>query len=232
MRNERQNNKRLLLSCFAVVLIAISVPSAGSYPAVVSPMPISLAIIFDLSQSVSASDQSPTVNPKDLKTLLSRLFQLSGQSQYFIIGVSSTPTVILNGSSDAKVTLKALSKLASIRREGATALYDACYLGVEKVAQGERSSRVLLVVSDGVDTLSKRTLKQLKTALIEKKVELYAIVGMSQNNVYKGALDELASSSGGVAFHYKQHEELSPIMERFFAAMQQYHSPQAGMTNP
>jgi hypothetical protein len=202
-------------------MLTLSAPPASSVPTSVPLVPISLAIIFDLSQSTNEKDQSPTVKPKDLKSLLSQLFQLNGQNQYFIIGVSTTPTVILNGSTDSAVTLKALSKLASIRREGATTLYDACYLGVEKVTQAESSNRVLLVVSDGVDTLSKKTLKEVKRALVEKKVKLYAIVGMSKNNVYKGALDELASSSGGIAFHYKEAKDLGPIMESLGAKMQQ-----------
>jgi Ca-activated chloride channel family protein len=190
-------------------------------PGPASPMPIGLVIIFDLSGSVNELDQSPTVKPKDLKLLLSRLFQLGGENQYFIIGVSTTSNVILNGSTDGDVTLKALSKLASIRREGATALYDACYLGVERVVQGKPSNRVLLVVSDGVDTISKKSLDEVERALIEKKVKLYAIVGKSTNNVYRGALDKLASSSRGIAFHYKQREDIPSIMESIVTKIQQ-----------
>jgi hypothetical protein len=221
MHSQSQGIRRLSLSWFSLLLLTVSVPSTGSIPTSASPMPVSLVIIFDLSQSVNELDQSPTVKPKDLKLLLSRLFQLSGQNQYFIIGVSTTPTVILNGSTDGGITLKALSKLASIRREGATALYDTCYLGVERVAQREPSNRVLLVVSDGVDTTSKKSLYEVERALIENKVKLYAIVGKSNNNVYEGALDKLASSSGGVAFHYKQREDLSSIMESIVTRIQQ-----------
>ncbi|MBA2732404.1 MAG: VWA domain-containing protein [Acidobacteria bacterium] len=199
----------------------VSAPLTDSAPKYSSSMPISLAIIFDLSQSTNEYDQSPTVKPKDLKSLLSQLFQLSSQNQYFIIGVSTKPTIILNGSTDIGVTLKALSKIASIRREGATALYDACYLGIEKITQREPSNRVLLVVSDGVDTMSDKSLNEVKRALVEKKVKLYAIIGMSTNNVYKGVLDDLASISGGGAFHYKQSKDLGVIMERLVAKLQE-----------
>ena len=221
MFDKWQNTIRLLLSCLLSLLLIISAPSVSITPASASAMPINLAIIFDLSESVNASYQSPTVKPKDLKDLLSQLFQLSSQNQYFIIGVSTTPTMILNGSTDSNITLKALSKLASKRREGATALYDACYLGIEKVAQGESSKRVLLVVSDGVDTTSNKTSKDVKRALIEKKVKLYAIVGRSENNAYNRILDEMASISGGVVFHYEQSKDINNIMVSIAAKLQE-----------
>jgi Ca-activated chloride channel homolog len=211
MLNKWQNTLSLVPACLFSLLLITSGPSFGLGRQAAAATPINIAIIFDLSRSANSSNQSPTVTPKDLKSLLSHLFQRSSRNQYFIVGVSTTPTMILNGSTDSDATMKALSKLGS-KREGATALYDACYLGIEKVAQGESSKRVLLVISDGVDTISDKTASEVKRMLAEKKVQLYAIVGRSKNNVYDGVLDEMASISGGAAFHYAQAKEISPIL--------------------
>jgi Ca-activated chloride channel family protein len=220
------NILRLSVSSLAGFLLMCFSPPAEFTQVTATPTaPINLAIVFDTSASIASPQQSPTVKPKELMKGLSPLFKLNNQNQFFIIKVASEPTVILNGSMEEEAVLKALSKLASVRREGATALYDACYLGLEKITQEEHSKRVLLVVSDGIDTLSKRDLNEVKRALTEKKVKLYAIhVGNPKDEIYnKGArvLDEMASISGGKAFHPKQSEDISSIMESIVAKLQE-----------
>lgn len=190
-----------------------------------APVPLTIAVVFDLSVSTaSLSRQSPTVKPKDLKQVLSPLFQPDSHNQYFIIGVSTVPQIILDGSMNGEATLKALSKLASLPREGATALYDACFLGIRKVTRPEPSKRVLLVVSDGVDTISHKSLNEVKSALVDRQVKLYAIVTKTDDKTYReGAksLDELASISGGESFYPKNSKDLKAIMESIVAKLQQ-----------
>jgi Ca-activated chloride channel family protein len=221
----------LLLSCLSSLLLPTSAPSVGSTIQPTAARPISIAIIFDLSTSANPAFQFPTIKPKDLKDFLTQLFRLSDQNRYYIIGFSTTPNVFLDGSTDSKLTLKALSKLGSEERQGATALYDACYLGIEKVAQEESSEGALLVVSDGGDNISSKTFGEVKRALVEKKVKLYAVVPWSNNNVpknvnaykraliYKKALDEMASISGGAVFQYERSKDISPILASIVAKL-------------
>jgi hypothetical protein len=115
----------------------IFAPLAAHDQSVSASPPISIGVIFDLSASTNSFEPSFAVKPKELTGLFTRLFQLNGQNQYFIISMSTTPEVILARSKEEKATLKALSKLSKIKHEGATALFDACYLGIERVAQGD-----------------------------------------------------------------------------------------------
>jgi hypothetical protein len=225
----RLNALRFSLSLLTLFSLIVFAPRADfAQDTSVSQMPVSLALVFDLSQStaLALSRQTPTIKPKEFEKLLSPLFLTGSRNQYFIISVSTDPKVILDGSTDGKATLKALSKLGSMRREGATALYDACFLAINKVTRAEPSKRVLVVVSDGVDTLSKRTLNEVKRALVDSKVKLYAIVSKSEDGVkvYEAgikALDEMASISGGEVFRPQRSEDLNAVMEMLVAKIQQ-----------
>jgi len=57
----------------------------------------------------------------------------------------------------------------SFRRANNTALYDACYLGVEKVQRGAHPKRALLLISDGQTTI-RDTLQQVRRLLKESDV--------------------------------------------------------------
>lgn len=213
-----------LLPLALLLLIAVMSPAELSQETNASQTPITIAIVFDTSQSTVLQNQSSLIKPKDLKAVLSPLFQLNSQNQYFIINVSTSPQVILDGSLDGAATLKALSKLAAVRREGATALYDACFLAIRKVTRAEPSKRVLLVVSDGVDTLSYKSLNEVKRALVDRNVKFYAIVRQTDDRAHpRGtkALAELAAISGGESFHPKKSEDLKAIMESIVAKLQQ-----------
>ena len=62
-----------------------------------------------------------------------------------------------------------------VQTRGNTALYDACYLGVEKVQRGAHPKRALLLISDGQDNNSRYTFNELRRLLKESDVVLYGI---------------------------------------------------------
>lgn len=216
------NATHLSISFFAVLLVFLT-PAAG-FGQSASTSPISIAIIFDQSASTASPSSASAIKPKEFIKALAPLFQLPGQNQYFVISVASTPTVVLDGSRDGEAAFKTLSKLASARRAGATALYDACYLGIEKVTQGAYPKRVLLVVSDGVDTLSEKKLGDVKGALSGKGITLYAINSGNPKDKFnaEGAkhMEEMASASGGALYRPEQAEELNKIVASIVASLQ------------
>src|ERR671931_985512 len=100
-----------------------------------------------------------------------------------------------------------LDKLTFVQTKNNTALYDACYLGVEKVQRGAHPKRALLLISDGQDNDSRYTFNELRKLLKESDVTLYAIgilsgsdAGSAMGMEGQGILDELSGVSGGKAF--------------------------------
>lgn len=224
---------RLRSYCLALAFIIVFVsimtfarPSA--IPAWASPIdeqssPTSVAIILDLSKSLNR-EHGPKRDDERFSSLLEALATFVRinikQNEYFIVGVSSQPSLLMDWK-DANSTLSEIPKLNPLPRDGATALFDACYMGINKVMQGQYSKRAILVISDGDDTISDRSFENVLGDLKDKNVPLYTIdIAYPKDEIsiklHKHAmknLDGLASVSGGMAFHPKEPLELNEIFK-------------------
>ncbi len=201
------------LLILAIILVPSSTPaqtkSKSGQSSTQNYEPISVAIILDMSSSSKGSDSRPKY--KVLFRLLEQYVRGNSQNEYFIVAFFTSPQLLADGSSDIPTILNVLKKLSPAKPDGPTMLYDACYLGISKVAQGKHSKQRVLVFSDGLDTLSDKTLEDVKRLVNDTKVGLYAVnmsypIILSLDKEYiKGVkvLNELASSSGGVAVHPK-----------------------------
>jgi Ca-activated chloride channel family protein len=160
--------------------------------------PVSLGVIFDVSGSMGKDKIT-----KAREALKNFIETSHGGDEYFLIGFNSRAQLLLDKTRDADALL---TKLTFIQTKGQTALYDACYLGVEKVTRGTHPKRALLVISDGQDNSSRYTFSELRRMLKESDVLIYAIGITDRGNpsgldvVGQSILDELASVSGGRAF--------------------------------
>jgi Ca-activated chloride channel family protein len=124
-----------------------------------------------------------------------------------------------------------LDKLMFVQTKNNTALYDACYLGVERVQRGTHQKRALLLISDGQDNNSRYTFNELRRVLKESDVVLYAIgilggsdVGSSLGMEGQGTLDELAGVSGGKAFYPRSGAEMDDIFEQIALELRHQYS--------
>jgi len=174
----------------------------------------SVAIVLDNSDSMRAKDQ---IDRKKLISSLSPLFQVDQSRRFFIISVSTVPKLVADGNLDGPASFTALEKLASRRGEGGTALYDACQLAIAKLAQQPDANKILLIISDGLDTMSHSTLASLKSALIDNRVKVYSVnVSLARaGRSWKGfeVLTELALISGGEAFQIAKSDESQTMGE-------------------
>jgi Ca-activated chloride channel family protein len=164
-----------------------------------SDVPLSVGILVDMSASMSKESL------KSVRDALASFFQLSNNAnEYFLIGFGTQPRLLQDWTSDTESILKRIGPVIS---KGATALYDACYIAAEKVERGRHRKHVLILVTDGQDSISQHTFPELKRALEESDVLLYSI-GIGGTNdpsvtlgmESRGIVEELASVTGGVAF--------------------------------
>src|SRR5262249_29214480 len=116
--------------------------------------------------------------------------------------------------------------------QGQTALYDAAYLGVEKVKQGRHSRRALLLISDGQDNSSRYSYGELRKLLKEANVHIYCIgivemgsgAGGSLDIQGQGILEEIAQSTGGKAFFPHSAAELEDVTTRIALELRHQYS--------
>ena len=185
--------------------------------------PVSVGVIFDVSGSMSGD------KVRRARDALSKFIQTSHDSdEYFLIAFNSRAQLLLDKTRDGD---SILNKLTFVETKSQTALYDACYLGVEKVQRGQHQKRALLLISDGQDNNSRYTFKELQKLLKESDVTLYAIGILSGNDAGsslgmegQGILDELAGVSGGKAFFPRSAAEMDDIFEQIALELRHQYS--------
>ena len=167
--------------------------------------PASIGIIFDLSGSTLNQEREQLVAAG--KALL-RFIKLShGANEYFVIGFANHAQLLLDWTGGEKAAEEMSSKLNRVNvAGGGTALFDACYLGIEKMRSRPSRKRAILLISDGMDNLSHYKFTDVRERLRETGVLLYSIGIVARNDPGsslglegQAVMDELSAVSGGVA---------------------------------
>jgi len=184
--------------------------------------PVSLGVVFDVSGSMGGDKITRA------REALSKFIDTShARDEYFLIGFNSRAQLLLNHTRDSDALMQ---KLTFVQTKGQTALYDATYLGVERVTRGAHKKRAILLISDGQDNSSRYTFNELKRMLKESDVIIYAVGIVSPNDDsslgYGGRaiLEELAGVSGGKAFFPSTGAEMNDTFERIALELRTQYS--------
>ncbi|MGC2237324.1 MAG: VWA domain-containing protein [Pyrinomonadaceae bacterium] len=185
--------------------------------------PISIGILFDVSDSMSGEKIAKA------RTALERFINTSHPSdEYFLIAFNNKAQLLLDRTRDGEAVLR---KLTLVEPRNNTALYDACYLGVEKVTRGAHQKKALLIISDGQDNASRYNFGEVRRLLKESDVVVYAvgILDGSDSSSMTGMqgqafLDELTSVTGGKSFYPQTNVEMDEIFERIALELRHQYS--------
>jgi len=187
-----------------------------------SDAPVSVGILFDVSGSMSGE------KIKKARTALQRFVASSHPSdEYFLIAFNNRAELLLDRTRDSDAVLQKLQLVKPARN---TALYDAVYLGLERVTRGSHQKRALLIISDGQDNSSRYNFGEVRRLMKESDVVTYSIgildgsdrgqLGM-QGQAF---LDELSSVSGGKSFYPNSAVEMDEIFERIALELRHQYS--------
>jgi len=100
-------------------------------------------------------------------------------------------------------------QIAHARASGMTAMLDGINLAVEQMKHARNTRKALVIVSDGGDNFSRRSLRELKAILIESDVQVYSLGVFDHNYASRHSpeerngpslLDEVALDTGGHTF--------------------------------
>ena len=157
--------------------------------------PISIGIIYDVSESMK-----DRIN-RSVRALRSFIETSHNDDDFFLIAFNDRARLIQDFTTSADQIAK---HLLSVQPRGATALYDAMYIGAEKVQQGRHKKKALLIISDGQDNDSRYTGKELRNRLKEADVQVYAI-GITdpadpRTASGRSTLEEITRMTGGRSF--------------------------------
>jgi Ca-activated chloride channel family protein len=184
--------------------------------------PVSLGVVFDVSGSMGGDKIMRA------REALSKFVDTShARDEYFLIGFNTRAQLLLDHTRDSDALMQ---KLTFVQTRGQTALYDATYLGVERVTRGAHKKRAILLISDGQDNSSRYTFSELKRLLKESDVIIYAIgiVGTNDDSTLgyggRAILEELAGVSGGKAFFPSTGAEMNDTFERIALELRTQYS--------
>ena len=174
-------------------------------------LPLRVGIVFDVSGSMSG--KKIQMAQDGLATFINTSHP---DDEYFLIGFSSQPQLLLDRTRDGNAMV---SRLSFAEPKGSTALYDASYLALDRIMQGVYPKRALLIISDGQDNNSRYTFSELRKLLRESGATLYAIRIEGGLNgpleVYgRLVLYELASVSGGRVFFPRNSDQMNRAFEQ------------------
>ena len=131
-------------------------------------VPVSLGIALDTSGSMAGN------KIQEARTALDRLLfdLLDRQDEIFLYRFSSTPVLLQQWTRDRQQLSRAL---AHVEPNGGTAMYDAVAESIPLTLQGQNRKKALLVISDGNDTSSATSVRELKAQIRETETLVYAI---------------------------------------------------------
>ena len=159
-------------------------------------VPIGLGVLLDISDSMFGK------RIEDARTAVETfLFELLDPAdEFFLMAFNHRPRALTGWTREQGDVRHAL---AALRPSGGTAIYDAILEALPIIEKRTRQRAAILVISDGADTASTATLRELRPALRRSDAFVYAIAIDSperqpiNTRVNAAALREITAESGG-----------------------------------
>jgi Ca-activated chloride channel family protein len=173
--------------------------------------PVSIGIIFDLSGSMT----SKLLRARE--AILQFIKTANPQDEFFVIGFNDRPELIEDFTSSVE---DIQARLATVHAGHRTALLDAIYYGINKMADAHHERKALLIVSDGGDNRSRYTEGEVKAKVREADVEIYSIgifdpyAPTPEERTGPQLLDDVSTATGGRLFRVDDVDEMSDIAEK------------------
>jgi Ca-activated chloride channel family protein len=131
-------------------------------------VPVSLGILLDSSGSMTPDKMSSARGA--ISRLTSEL--LGGSDEMFFMDFSQRAHLLQDWTTDRRAIARALDR---VEPNGGTAMYDAIATALPVATSGRNQKKAILVISDGNDTNSNITVRELREAIRESEVLVYAL---------------------------------------------------------
>jgi Ca-activated chloride channel homolog len=147
--------------------------------------PLSVGLIFDASGSMQS------MLGYAQRAALAFLETADANDEYFLVTFNSRPHVVVDLTKDVA---RLQTQIITTPAKGSTALYDAVYLGVEKLSKASNPKRALITITDGEENHSRYGFSNLRDLVRERNVQIFSIGAW-------GPINNLVELTGGYAFH-------------------------------
>lgn len=173
--------------------------------------PLSVGLVFDTSGSMGSKLQKS-------RQAVAQFFKTANpEDEFFLVQFSDRPELTVPFTRNPE---EIQNRLTFTQSKGRTALLDGIYLAMNHMKKARNPRKALLVISDGGDNSSRYTESEIKNAVREADVQIYAI-GIfepmsargrtAEEMAGPGLLSEVAEQTGGRHFPVDNLNELPDI---------------------
>jgi VWFA-related protein len=175
--------------------------------------PLSIGLLFDISGSMRNKIKKAT-------EAAGAFFKTSNpDDEFFLVEFSDRPKLTVPFTSD---TNEVYDRIAHTKPFGRTSLLDAIHMAMGEMKHARNTRKALVIVSDGGDNRSRHTEREIKNAMLESDLQVYAMGIFDEDSLKHSSeeqrgpklLEELADQSGGREYPVKTLDELPSISAR------------------
>ena len=175
-------------------------------------VPVSLAVLLDGSDSMRGQRIA------DARSAFDRFVGdlLQPDDEAFVATFNHEPKIVVPWKQPPSALAHALD---AVRPSGGTAIYDALVEVMPMLDRRSNTRAAIVVVSDGADTASDRTLQQAREVIRRTDAFVYAIAidaadARASTRVNADALRDITGPSGGYTEVVRDPADLGPATER------------------
>lgn len=192
--------------------------------------PTSIGLLFDVSSSMG----DKIARAKDAAVAF--LKTSNPDDEFYLLTFADQPSLDEEFTSDVS---QIQNRLVYKGAKGSTTLYDAVYLGLEKMKQAHHPKKAMLLITDGEDTRSRYSLVNVRHAVKESDVQIYAIGIVSsyysdfaQGRSGRSVLEEMTEVTGGKAYFPNSVYELEDICTKIAVELKNQYVLGYSSSNP
>jgi VWFA-related protein len=173
--------------------------------------PLSVGLVFDASGSMGSKLQKS-------RQAAAQLFKTANpEDEFFLIQFNDRPELVVPFTTN---TEEIQNRLTFTQAKGRTALLDGVYMAMNHMRKARNPRKAIIILSDGGDNSSRYTESEIKNAVREADVQVYAIgifepmAGRgrtAEELAGPGLLNDMAESTGGRHFPVENVNELPDI---------------------
>ncbi len=221
-----------------LVMVNVAVTDSDNRPVteLKAEAPMTLGIVFDISHSMERKlDFAKDAAMKFLE-------KGTPDDEYFLVEFSTSAKLAEGFTSDIR---RLRDRLSLTPAQGATALYDAVYLGISKLKSGQHPKKALLLITDGEDNHSRYSRGDLREIVRESDAQIYvidlgrALIGdlaeMTGGHLYRATVNDLEETCEKIALELKNqyvigYESTNRDKDGKFRKLRVKVTPPPGMT--
>jgi Ca-activated chloride channel family protein len=128
--------------------------------------PLSVGIVFDASGSMGSK------LTKSRQAVAQFLRRANVEDEFFLVQFNDRPALTVSFTNDNS---DILNRLSFVQSKGSTALLDGVYMAMNEMRNARNGRKAILIISDGGDNSSRYTESEVKNAVREADVQIYAI---------------------------------------------------------